>query len=81
MKIKSYIRIARTSNGRSKITATSKPSDEPLKDSYGEALPTVAFAVEFVIPDEAFRRASQLIASVDVEAPQPLATVRQIDVG
>jgi len=79
MKVKTYVRIARADTGRTKIAASSKPSDEPLKDSYGDALPTVAFAVEFVVADGAFDRARKLIASVDVQSPEPLATVRQLD--
>lgn len=78
MKVKTYVRIAKMTNGKPKVTATSKPSDAPLNDTYGAPLPTVAFAVEFVLPDEAFRRASQLIATVDIQSPEPLATVHQI---
>lgn len=80
MKIKTYMRVARTDAGRTKITANSRPSDEPLKDTSGNALATVAFAVEFTVPDEAFRRARQLIARVEVQSPELLATVAQIEV-
>jgi hypothetical protein len=79
MKARTYIRVAKLPNGKPKIASGSKPSPEPLKDSYGEALATVAFAVEFNVPDEAFRRAEQLIATVEITSPEPLATVRQID--
>lgn len=51
MKQSVYIRIAK--NG--KVNATNKPSQEPLKDSYGKSIPTVFLALQLEIPDAAFK--------------------------
>jgi len=67
MKVKVYLRIAPTARGF-KVNATTKPSRQPLRaGSYSDDwLPTVAFAVVFDIPSEAFRTAEHVIAEVVV---------------
>lgn len=69
MKVRTYIRIAK--NGyKYKVDAHTKEDPTPLYiPSYGgqkKFLPTVAFAVDFNVPDELFSNASRVIAQIDV---------------
>lgn len=61
-----HVRVAKRRNGRHTVAATTKVSDEPLKDSNGYALPTVAFALVLDIDDAEFKRAETVLAEVDV---------------
>lgn len=79
MKVKAYIRVARSSHGKPRVTATQRPSSHPMTDTDGTPLPTVAFAVQFDVPDVMFRQAEQLIATVEITQAHPLATVTEID--
>lgn len=58
-----------------KIDATTKSNETPLvkKGSYGSAdefLPTIAFAVDFDIPDEMFSKASVVIAEINLKSKE-----------
>ena len=61
-KIRTYIRVAKTNRGY-KVAANNKANHEPLyQPGYGSSkdfYPTVAFAVDFNVPDELFNQASQ----------------------
>lgn len=65
-KIKTHVRVAKGRSGKMLVTATSRPSNEPLKDPRGNALPTVAFALVLDIDDAEFKRAEAVLAEVDV---------------
>lgn len=73
MKVKACIRVGRDRQGRHRLVATSKPSHLPLTKSDGTELPTVAFAVEFDVPDAMFRQAEQAIATLVI--PESQATI------
>jgi hypothetical protein len=76
MKVKAYVRIARDPDRPlyPKIEATVKPSSRPLTRSDGRTeLPTIAFALELIVPDALFRQAEQVIATVTI--PEAAATV------
>jgi len=68
-KIKAYIRIGKHKKGY-KVAASGKPNYEPLKVSNygtgGKFIPTVAFGIEFEIPDKLFKGASLIIGMVNV---------------
>lgn len=69
MKIRTYIRVAR--NGyKAKVDAATSENQTPLYTAgYGGSknfLPTVAFAIDLVIPDELFSSASRVIAEINV---------------
>ena len=70
MKVKIYLRVAQGSGrGGAKVDASSKPNYKPIftKNYRGETFfPTVAFAVNFEIPDELFKSAERTIADVVV---------------
>lgn len=73
MKTRVYLRVARDSRGKAKVSATMRPSDAPIYDSRNVPLPTVAFAVELDIPGVMFDRATQVIASITI--PEDQATI------
>jgi hypothetical protein len=54
-----YLQIGRKRNGSFKVKASSKPSHALV-----DGLPTVSFALDIVIPDEAFRHAETVIARI-----------------
>lgn len=69
MKTKIYMRIAKHPTGRKatyKVHAGTEPDQRPLIGPSAQVLPTVAFAVEFEIPDAAFRGAEQVIAQINI---------------
>lgn len=66
MKTTVYMRVAKNQSGKPKVAANVRPSDEPLKDGYGNALPTVSFAVAMVIDEKAFRAAENVIARMEI---------------
>ncbi len=74
MKTKVYIRAARGRNGP-KVEAATRPNYQSLtemKNYVERTLPTAMFALEVDIPEEAFKHAEQVAASVqlDVSAGQ-----------
>ena len=75
MKAKIYLRVAKNPSGRTplRVDASAKPTYRPLTTSIGDPLPTLSFAVMLNIPDEAFRRAEQVIAEIDV--PEDLVAI------
>lgn len=84
MKTRAYIRIARTPGGRKpyRIDARNSPyGGAPLTDTMGRALPTVAFAIDFMIPDELFKQAEHVIAEIEIPEAQAeiLAEVRPLE--
>lgn len=70
MKVKAHIRVARGSNGKAQLAATVKPSTSPLTMANGTPLPTIAFTVEFEVPDAMFRHAEQVIATLTIPESQ-----------
>jgi hypothetical protein len=83
MIVKAYIRVAEGGNGKPRIIATTRSSAEPIKTQFGAALPTVAFAIEFDVPDALFEQAEQVVATVTIpeEAARPIvATVVQNEI-
>lgn len=68
MKTKIYLRIAKNKKSGIAVSATTRPSHEPLHaQTYGKAaFPTVAFAVEFDIPDELFKQAEEVVAKINL---------------
>lgn len=66
MKVKAYLRVAKMLNGKKKVTANARPLYSPINDSSGYPYPTIAFAVEFDIPDKAFDQASEVIAQIKI---------------
>lgn len=68
MKATVYMRVAVGSRG-TKFSATVKPNYAPLTSGsgwYAHNLPTAAFALVLDIPDEAFERASQVLAEIQI---------------
>jgi hypothetical protein len=65
MKVRAYLRVAKkpsSSRGpRAILRASVRATDEPVVDSLGNPLPTVAFAVDLDIPDAMFKRAELVI--------------------
>lgn len=69
MKTKVYLRAAKAARG---VTwhASSKPNYaaiEVASGGYKVVLPTLAFAVEFDIPDSLFNQASEVAAKINLE--------------
>lgn len=68
MKVTVYLRVAPGPRGP-KIAASTKPNYAPLTTGAAwteKALPTVSFAVRFVIPDSAFGRATAVLGEIEV---------------
>lgn len=67
MKARIYLRLAKNANGRHpfKVEANTSPWHAPLKKG-DEHLPTVAFAIDIVLPDDAFKQAEQVIAEIKI---------------
>jgi hypothetical protein len=81
LKVRAYLRVAKTIGRKGyKVVATTVPSDGSLLDSSGGVLPTVGFAVDFILPDELFKRAEQVIAEVEVpvDSASISAVVREL---
>ena len=69
MKDKVYLRVAKTKRGKLRYTASTRPSNAPISEQYGDTfLPTISFALELDIPDELFKKAEQTIAKINLEA-------------
>lgn len=70
-KIRIYLRIAKKRTPGYKISASSKVNHEPLYNvGYGgqkDFLPTVAFAVDFEVPDELFNKAASVIGEINIQ--------------
>ena len=75
------MRVAKSHNGRVKIAANARPSDEPLKDSNGYALPTVSFAIQLDIPDKLIYQAEQVIAELKISEDQARIVAEVAEVG
>lgn len=69
MKTKIYLRIAKNKKGGVATSATTRPTYDPLhSQQYGKpTFPTVAFAVEFDIPDALFKQAEEVVAKINLE--------------
>jgi len=63
-----YLRVAKYSgrNADFKVDARATPNHAPLESGTGVPLPTVAFAVDMDIPEKAFKRAEQVIATIAI---------------
>jgi hypothetical protein len=70
MKVTAYVRVARTRTGKPTVDAGPRPTDEPLKDQHGKALPTVAFALKLDVPEERLRAAEQVLAEIEVSSDE-----------
>lgn len=78
MKTRIYVRVGRQPRGKAKVTATAvKPSNEPLF-VVSKAIPTVAFALDIDIPDDAFKRAEKVLAEIDIPEPDLAADVKVV---
>jgi len=70
MKTKIYLRIAKTDKGRTSVAASVRPNYEPLMCAKPHnvklALPTLSFAVEFEVPDELFKQAESVVATINL---------------
>jgi len=69
-KLRAFIRVGKTNKGY-KIAAATKDNGEPIVVPLGyrgekSILPTVSFAVDLVIPDELFARASKVIGEINL---------------
>ncbi len=66
-KITAHIRVAETHRGR-KFAISIKPNHQPLhnNDYRKTYYPTIHFAINFDIPDDAFESASKVIAEINV---------------
>lgn len=85
MKVRAYVRVAKHRTGRKgyMVVAGSTPNQEPLtkgQGMYKESLPTVAFAIDFEIPDSAFNLAERVIAEIEIpeDQLQVAAEVKQL---
>lgn len=82
-KVTAYLRVAKYGgNSRRapfKIAANSKPNHTPLESGTGVPLPTLAFAVELDLPDDAFKGAERVIAKITIpkDALKIAAEVKQ----
>lgn len=80
MKARIYIRVAKSNRGY-KVAASVKPNNEPLYTlgyrGEKDFLPTVAYGVDFNIPDELFSKAAKVIGEINIttENSQIAATV------
>jgi|KBSMisStandDraft_5_1062788.scaffolds.fasta_scaffold280993_2 hypothetical protein len=74
MKAKVYLRMAATSRSF-KYAATSKPSDQPLYDQHGRALPTIAFALVLSLPGGAFQIPTVGEVEIPLDAIQPVVEI------
>lgn len=73
MKVKTYMRVGYDQKRRkTMVEANAKPSGRALRGSNGTDLPTVAFAVEFEIPDQMFKQAEQVIATLTIRQENAL---------
>ena len=82
MKVTAYLRVAKnTANARKpfKVDASATPNHYPLAGSVGNSLPTIAFAIELDVPDDAFTQAEKVIAEITIpeDAYKIAAEVRQ----
>lgn len=66
MKVRAHIRVAKSANGKYVVGATKRPTHKALVDTLGGALPTVAFAIDLIIPDEMFKEAERVIAEIEI---------------
>lgn len=79
VKVTAFVRVgvdrhASTTRGRKpKVTASAKLNEEPFYNNQGDAVPTVAFAVELDLPAAMFRQAETVIASMTI--PEESATI------
>lgn len=69
MKVRVHMRVGKGSRGP-QVHASVKPSDRPLADSSGVPIPTVAFAIDFDLPEALFHRAEEVIAKLTVPEDQ-----------
>lgn len=67
MRVRTYLRVAKTKSGGVQVAATATPSHKPLMDPRGRPLPTAAFALDLELPDVMFKRAEQVLAEVRVD--------------
>jgi hypothetical protein len=77
MKVRVYLRVARTSyHGRTKVAASVKPPHEPLRDASSAPLPTAVFGLDITLDDGAFR--VPIVAEVNVPAEHVSALVESV---
>lgn len=65
MKARVYLRIAKNDNGRFSVKATTKPEFAAMVKNKGynseQALPTILYALDLDIPDNAFSATANLL--------------------
>ena len=67
MKVRAYIRVAKTKR-KFKVAASERPTAEPLEDRSCNPIsyhPTIYFALDISLPDDAFDYAEKLVGEVD----------------
>jgi hypothetical protein len=68
MKLKTFLRVAKNNKGF-KVVAQTKPNYQPIMSSSAcntKPLPTVSFGVILDIPDECFKKAEEVVATIAV---------------
>lgn len=67
-KVKVHLRIAQNTGPRRgySVASSLKPVPRTLSNGRGEALPTIAFAIELDIDPQAFRSAERVIAELTI---------------
>lgn len=76
-KLKVHVRIAKNGT-RHAIAATLKPSNRPLFNNSGAALPTIAFAVMLDIDPAAFKAAERVVAELAI-GPEDASVVAELE--
>ena len=79
--MKIYIRIAKTTMGKYRVVAGSKPNNTPIKrNSYdGGFLPTVFFAIDVNVPESQFSLAEQVVAKLNLPEVESKAEVELLE--
>ena len=73
--------MAKRPNGKITSQTTSKPSYTPLTETrYPQRpLPTISFAIDLNIPDDAFKYAEKKLAELTITDTEPCIEVKQAD--
>ena len=80
MKAKIYLRLGQSESGKIKVMANVNPSNVSLVDNswHKKPIPTIAFAVEINLPDDAFEYASKTLAELSVDSFDPCVEVKEL---
>lgn len=78
-KLTVYLRVGKRGPGSYTVVANASPNLNPIKDSYREAIPTVAFGIRITLPDSVFEKKTTVVADITVP-PEALGVLRAEDV-